>query len=105
MSAFLDEMNSLSSAEDFFAALDVPFDAANVRVNRLHILKRFHDYLKTIKTDGVDDAALRQIYCDTLAKAHQDFLTSDAVTERVFKVFKEVKGQAILGLDAIEPLR
>jgi nitrogenase-stabilizing/protective protein len=45
MSAFLDQMSGLSSAEDFFKALDVPFDEHVVRVNRLHILKRMHDYL------------------------------------------------------------
>ncbi|KJS35762.1 MAG: hypothetical protein VR70_15250 [Rhodospirillaceae bacterium BRH_c57] len=103
MSAFLDHMNTLSSAEDFFAALRVPFDEHVVRVNRLHILKRFHDYLSGEKLDGLDDAALRSLYSTLLAKAHGDFAASDAVTEGVFKVFKQVRGRAFIGLDELEP--
>jgi nitrogenase-stabilizing/protective protein len=104
MSAFLDQMSGLSSAEDFFKALDVPFDEHVVRVNRLHILKRMHDYLGKEETAGLDDDALRTLYREKLAQAHGDFTTSDAVTERVFKVFQQVKGQAFVGLEAIEPL-
>lgn len=104
MSEFLSEMASLSSAEDFFKALNIPYDEHVVRVNRLHILKRMHDYLGREDLSGLDDAALKAIYQEKLAQAHADFMTSDAVTERVFKVFQQVKGQAFIGLDAIEPL-
>ena len=104
MSEFLKDMAALSSAEDFFKTLDVPYDEHVVRVNRLHILKRLHDYLGREDLSGKDDAALKEIYRAKLVQAHQDFEKSDAVTERVFKVFQQVKGQAFLGLDAIEPL-
>lgn len=103
MSDFLDRMNGLSSAEDFFTTLAVPFDEQVVRVNRLHILKRFRDYLAAEALDGLDDAALKAVYAQKLAQAHADFVTSDAVTEGVFKVFKQVKGQAFIGLDELEP--
>ncbi|GAB3437434.1 nitrogenase-stabilizing/protective protein NifW [Insolitispirillum peregrinum] len=105
MSEFLQQMASLSSAEDFFKALDVPYDEHVVRVNRLHILKRLHDYLGRETLTGLSDAALKALYQDKLAQAHADFVSSDAVTERVFKVFQQVKGQAFIGLDAIEPLQ
>jgi nitrogenase-stabilizing/protective protein len=104
MSVFLDQMAELSSAEDFFKTLGVPFDEHVVRVNRLHILKRMHDYLGREDLSGLDDEALRTLYQEKLSLAHADFTTSDAVTERVFKVFQQVKGQAFIGLDAIEPL-
>lgn len=103
-SAFLTEMNSLSAAEDFFEALDVPFDPQVVRVNRLHILKRFSDYLKRADMDGLDDDALRALYREKLAIAHADFVQSDAVTEKVFKVFKDAHGKAFVGLEEIEVL-
>lgn len=104
MSAFLDQMAALSSAEDFFQALDVPFDEHVVKVNRLHILKRMHDYVARETLDGLSDDALRDLYRVKLAQAHDDFTHSDAVTERVFKVFQQVKGQAFVGLESIEPL-
>jgi len=100
-----DDLLDLSAAEDFFAALNVPFAARVVRVNRLHILKRYHDYLAGQDGVGLDPAALRQAHREALARAHDDFVSSDAVTERVFKVFQQVKGSAFLGLDAVEPLR
>ncbi|XKG61913.1 nitrogenase-stabilizing/protective protein NifW [Caenispirillum salinarum] len=97
-------MNSLSAAEDFFEALDVPFDPQVVRVNRLHILKRFSDYLKRTDMGGLDDDALRALYREKLAIAHADFVQSDAVTEKVFKVFKDAHGKAFVGLEEIEVL-
>ncbi|WP_404386147.1 serine O-acetyltransferase [Caenispirillum salinarum] len=103
-SPFLTEMNSLSAAEDFFEALDVPFDPQVVRVNRLHILKRFSDYLKRTDMGGLDDDALRALYREKLAIAHADFVQSDAVTEKVFKVFKDAHGKAFVGLEEIEVL-
>lgn len=102
MSDFLARMNGLSTAEDFFTTLGVPFDEQVVRVNRLHILKRFRDYLAAEPLDGLDDGALQALYAAKLAKAHADFAASDAVTEGVFKVFKQVKGQAFIGLDELE---
>ena len=99
-----DDLQDLSAAEDFFQALDVPFDEHTVRVNRLHILKRYHDYLAKEEGDGLDDATVLQAHREALARAHDDFVSSDAVTERVFKVFQQVKGTAFLGMGSIEPL-
>lgn len=104
MSTFLQQMSQLSSAEDFFEALEVPFDPQTVRVNRLHILKRLHDYVSKEDLASLSEEAQRALYQEKLMQAHQDFVTSDAVTERVFKVFKQVKGQAFVGLGQIEPL-
>lgn len=103
-SPFLAEMNSLSAAEDFFEALAVPFDPHVVRVNRLHILKRFSDYLKREDMNGLTDEELRALYREKLAMAHADFVKSDAVTEKVFKVFKDANGKAFVGLEEIEVL-
>ena len=40
-----DELQDLSSAEDFLEYFGVAYDQKVVQVNRLHILQRFHDYL------------------------------------------------------------
>ncbi len=45
-------LKSLSSAEDFFAALGVTYDEAVLRVARLHILKRMGEYLAGDDLEG-----------------------------------------------------
>lgn len=82
------DLDELSSAEDFLNYFDVPFEPSVVHVNRLHILQRFHDYMAA-ETDMPDDDESRFArYKANLTKAYQDFVESDAITEKVFKVFK-----------------
>ncbi|ANJ66230.1 nitrogen fixation protein NifW [Halothiobacillus diazotrophicus] len=102
MSELRDQLAKLSSAEDFLNLLGVPYDEHVVQVNRLHILKRFHDYLKrSPDLDSLDDAELRIRYVTLLTQAYNDFVTSDAVTEKVFKVFHQAMGVSHVGLDKI----
>ena len=75
------DLTEMTSAEDFLDYFKITFDLKVVEVNRLHILKRFHDYLQ--QTNAVDQAD----YARCLRRAYQDFVDSDARTERVFKVF------------------
>ena len=75
------ELSEMASAEDFLNYFEIPFDSRVVEINRLHILQRFHDYLR--QTDAVDWAD----YARCLHQAYQDFVNSDALTEKVFKVF------------------
>ena len=87
----MEELEELSSAEDFLEFFEIDFDASVVFVNRLHIMQRFHDYLKQAgdsMPDEDNDMAIREVYKRLLSKAYQDFVESDAVTEKVFKVFK-----------------
>jgi len=84
-----DAMEELSSAEDFLDYFGVPYDASVVHVNRLHILQRFHDYLaRNVPQMPEDEAAARTVYTEWLTRAYQDFVTSDALTEKVFAVFQ-----------------
>ena len=50
----LDEaMEELVSAEDFLEFFEIEFEPSVVHVNRLHILQRFHSYVRCRKTgDG-----------------------------------------------------
>ncbi len=86
------ELRELEGAEEFLEFFDIDFDSQVVRVNRLHILQRFHDYLLRITLPG-DEAAQRVIFADALRRAYQDFVASDAQTEKVFKVFKQGQPQ------------
>ncbi len=83
----LDEaMEDLVSAEDFLNYFGIEYEPSVVHVNRLHILQRFHDYLgKAAMPDT--EAARRAVYAAELQHAYRDFVNSDALTEKVFKVF------------------
>jgi len=79
-------MEDLVSAEDFLNYFEIDFDPSVVHVNRLHILQRYHNYLSK-EALPKDETAQREVYARLLTKAYQDFVASDALTEKVFKVF------------------
>ena len=93
-----DDLDELESAEDFLEFFGIAYDAAVVQVNRLHILQRFHDYLARQETAGEPG---RDFYRFWLSKAYDDFLHSDAITEKVFRVHKRAAGIATVPLSAI----
>ena len=83
----LDEaLEELVSAEDFLDYFGIEYDISVVQVNRLHILQRYNVYLgKSVLPQT--DVARREVYTSLLRQAYQDFVHSDALTEKVFKVF------------------
>jgi len=98
----LNDMGDLESAEDFLDYFDVRFDAEVVEVSRLHILQRFHDYLSRLPE------ATRPTYREfkeCLTRAYDDFVCSDVLTERVFRVHKRAVGIATVPLSAIGKAR
>jgi nitrogenase-stabilizing/protective protein len=94
-------LGGLSAAEEFFNYFGVPYEPAVVHVNRLHILKRFQQYLRT--TPGLadlDDGSLHARCQELLARAYHDFVRSTPAQEKVFKVFQDMDGQQV-GLDKL----
>lgn len=90
------DLEELSSAEDFLNYFGIEFDPRVVHVNRLHILQRFHDYLAQAEEIPEGDAQRWALYADLLAGAYQDFVESDALTEKVFRVFKRGEPQVVM---------
>jgi nitrogenase-stabilizing/protective protein len=84
----LEQLFKLSSAEDFFQFLDVPFEPAVLHVARLHILRRMGDNLRNSSTE-MDEETLRTKLRENLAHAYQDFVSSTPLDQRVFKVLKD----------------
>ncbi|MCG6860395.1 MAG: nitrogenase-stabilizing/protective protein NifW [Chromatiaceae bacterium] len=84
---FESELGELEDAEDFLDYFEIAYDPSVVQVNRLHILQRFHDYLAGVDEMPADVAKRRSLYAGLLAGAYQDFVVSDALTEKVFRVF------------------
>lgn len=99
-SDFLDDMQDLVSAEDFLEYFEVPYDETVVKVNRLHILQRFHNYLKAAEMPE-DEAGQKALYMNALAQAYNDFVNSDAATEKVLKIYQRQSGLSFVGLDQI----
>ena len=86
--SFEEEMEDLESAEDFLQYFELEYEPSVVHVNRLHILQRFHDYLQKASDEMPEnELAKRAIYSKLLERAYEDFVVSDAQTEKVFKVF------------------
>jgi nitrogenase-stabilizing/protective protein len=81
------DMDELVSAEDFLDYFEIEYEPSVVHVNRLHILQRFHDYIQQAGALPTDEDELRGLYRGLLLGAYQDFVNSDALTEKVFKVF------------------
>jgi nitrogenase-stabilizing/protective protein len=98
-----ERLRALSSAEDFLVFFGLPFDESVVHVNRLHILKRFYQYLH--KSEGLqllDEIEQFRSVRSLLAKAYQDFVVSTPAQEKVFKVFQDTDGTRHVGLDSLQ---
>lgn len=101
MSALIKELEGLSSAEEFFAHFDVAYEPRILAACRLHILKRFHDYLDGIAgLDQLDDAAKRAVYRDQLQRAYADFTNGPALRQDAFPRLARMKG-AFIALSAV----
>ncbi len=88
-----DDMEDLVSAEDFLNYFDIDFDETTVNVYRLHILQRYHDYLSQAELSE-DQAERTAQYKQILVQAYASFLDSDAKTEKVLKIYKNLGPQS-----------
>jgi nitrogenase-stabilizing/protective protein len=93
----LEQLSKLSSAEDFFRFLDLPFDPVVLNVARLHILRRMGDNLRQAVAEP-DEAKARAYFREHLERAYQDFVRSSPIKERVFKVHKDALRSSVAPL-------
>jgi nitrogenase-stabilizing/protective protein len=84
----MEQLAKISSAEDFFEFLDVPYDPEVLDTARLHILKRMGEYLRNSPEEPEQTAAMAN-FRTHLERAYQDFVCSTPLNERVFKVLKD----------------
>ena len=101
MSELMATMEKMSSAEEFLDFLEVGYQQSVVNVNRLHILKRFNQYIARHSFSGSTDEDLKAEYKTLLEQAYRDFVQSDAVTEKVFKVFQDATGVKTFSVDSL----
>lgn len=103
MENFLQQLKALSSAEDFLQYFGVPFEQSVVNVSRLHILKRFFQYLRQeTHLPQSDELQMFTVYRGLLVKAYADFVASTPAQEKVFKVFQDTHGKQHVTLDSLK---
>lgn len=98
----LDRLKRLSSAEEFFAELNVPFDPAVLNVARLHILRRMGQYLAMISSACTEEEMFEHARA-TLLKAYLDFVHSTPLEQKVFKVHRQAAARIRTPLISIQP--
>ncbi|WP_116133778.1 nitrogenase stabilizing/protective protein NifW [Tropicimonas sp. IMCC34043] len=101
----LDHISGLSSAEDIFTYLLMPYEPEVLNVSRLHIMKRFGSYLgkADLSKLDADETFLAARQC--LKRAYGDFLESTPMKEKVFKVFRDEEEKLkarFVGLDSLK---
>lgn len=103
MSKLFETMQKFSSAEEFLDFLGVDYVPQVVHVNRLHILKRFQQYLaRDPVQENQSEADERAAYKARLSQAYLDFVKSNAVNEKVFKVFQDKDGTQTVSMSKLK---
>ncbi|MHC5738362.1 nitrogenase-stabilizing/protective protein NifW [Nostoc sp.] len=91
MTGTIDEFKKLVDAEEFFQFFNMSYDLKVVNVNRLHILKKFSQYIQEIDNSSPElsqEERLNQ-YSSALQKAYQVFIESTPHEQKLFKVFND----------------
>jgi nitrogenase-stabilizing/protective protein len=96
---FVEDLEELESAEDFLNYFDIAYETGIVHVNRLHILQRYHDYLAGHRQNGGEPGY--DDYRELLQRAYEDFVRSDARTEKVLRVYQKAGGIAKVAVSSI----
>lgn len=88
MSGALEELKALSSAEDFFRVLGVPYDPQVLGVARLHILKRMGQTVASL-APSLPDGEARDLCREALTAAYAEFSGKSPLQARLFKVLRD----------------
>ncbi len=83
-----DNDEGLEGAEAWFEGLGIDYDPQLLRVYRLHILQRFHDYASAEPPATPDEAEGHARVL--LQRAHDDFVGSDARSQAALRIHRQV---------------
>ncbi|MDF2387673.1 nitrogenase-stabilizing/protective protein NifW [Nostoc ellipsosporum NOK] len=91
MTGTIEEFKKLVDTEEFLQFFNLPYDEKFVNVNRLHILKKFSQYIREIDENSPVLSAEEKLnqYSLALQKAYEVFLESTPQEQKLFKVFNE----------------
>lgn len=97
MTGTIDQFKHLVDAEEFFQFFNMSYDLEVVNVNRLHILKKFSQYIQEIDENSSElseEEKLNQ-YSLALQKAYQVFIESTPHEQKLFKVFNDKRKNVV----------
>ena len=101
MNTLAQRLTQLSAAEEFLDFFGIPYEQAVLNVSRLHILKRFYQYMRQEQgLDTLDDIEMFKRLRARLAQAYGDFVRSTPAKEKVFKVLQNAESQSV-SLDSL----
>ncbi len=102
MEILMQALKNLSTAEEFLNFFAIEYQPALVHVNRLHILQRFHQYLRQSPLPANCGEGEAILACRAmLERAYQDFVHSSSIKEKVFKVFRDAEGVRTVSVDNV----
>ncbi|MEX5729924.1 nitrogenase-stabilizing/protective protein [Rhodovulum iodosum] len=99
----LEQMYALSSAEDIFTFLLLPYDQDVLNRARLHVMKRMGDYLAKVNLDELDDDGVFLEARKALKRAHADFERSTPRQQKALKIYTQSRGNMV-PLEGLRPV-
>jgi nitrogenase-stabilizing/protective protein len=96
MNTLAQRLTQLSSAEEFLEFFGIPYEQSVLNVSRLHILKRFYQYMRQESgLDALNELDMFKRLRTLLAKSYDDFLRSTPAKEKVFKVLQDANSKSV----------
>jgi nitrogenase-stabilizing/protective protein len=84
----MQDLEALSSAEEFFAYFDLDYDPRVLAAARFHILKRFHDNIAVLTPENVE----RDAYREELRRAYDAYVSGPALGKGAFPALERIHG-------------
>jgi len=101
MNTLVQRLTQLSAAEEFLDFFGLPYEQSVLNVSRLHILKRFYQYMRQEQgLDALDEIEMFKHLRTLLAQAYNDFVRSTPAKEKVFKVLQNADSKSV-SLDSL----
>ncbi|CAN1211273.1 Nitrogenase-stabilizing/protective protein NifW 2 [Tumidithrix helvetica PCC 7403] len=98
MVATLSQFQKLTDAEQYFDFFELPYDPQVVNINRLHILKKFSQSLQEINAEYPEASEEQKLvyYRQALEESYATLQTSNAIEQKLFKVFHQKPHNVVL---------
>lgn len=101
MNTLVQRLTQLSAAEEFLDFFGIPYEQSVLNVSRLHILKRFYQYMRQEQgLEVLDELQMFKRLRALLTQAYGDFVRSTPAKEKVFKVLQNADSKSV-SLDSL----